>query len=110
MGSLPVQGGASFFNGGGAGSTGRLTTSADFYGWLNGSIINTLFQDAVCGDGVCNTPEEVAAVGRFGWCAARSARPDPTFRPRVPPPSPHAASPERIEARSALGPRPRRPR
>ena len=24
-------------------------------------------QDAVCGDGVCSSPEETPGVGRFGW-------------------------------------------
>ena len=67
MGSLPVTQATSFFNGGGPGSTGQLTTNDEFYSWLNDTVIRTMFQDAVCGDGVCSSPEEVPAVGRFGW-------------------------------------------
>jgi hypothetical protein len=72
MGSLPTLSATSFFNGGGPGSTGQLTTNDDFYTWLNESIINHMFHDAVCGDGVCSSPEEVPGVGRFGWCAFAS--------------------------------------
>jgi hypothetical protein len=70
MGSLPITSGTSFFNGGGPGSTGQLTTNDDFYTWLNESIINLMFKDAVCGDRVCSSPEEFPGVGRFGWCEA----------------------------------------
>jgi hypothetical protein len=68
MALLPTNGaGASFFNNGGPGSVGQLSTNAEFYTWLKDSVIDILFQDSLCGDGVCNSPEEVAGVGRFGW-------------------------------------------
>ena len=67
MGSLPTISATSFFNGGGPGSTGQLTTDSDFYTWFNETIIALMYQDAVCGDGVCSSPEEVPGVGRFGW-------------------------------------------
>jgi hypothetical protein len=68
MASLPSNGaGSSFFNGGGPGSVGQLSTNEEFYAWLKSSVIDVLFQDAVCGDGVCDSPEEVPGVGRFGW-------------------------------------------
>lgn len=67
MGSLPTISATSFFNGGGPGSTGQLKTNADFYMWLNESVISLMFKDAICGDGICSSPEEVPGVGRFGW-------------------------------------------
>jgi hypothetical protein len=68
MASLPLNGaGVSFLNGGGPGSVGQLTTNDEFFQWFKGSVIDQLFQDAVCRDGVCDSPEEFKGVGRFGW-------------------------------------------
>ena len=67
MDSLPLHGAGGPFNGGGPGSTGLLSNNDEFYAWLNQSLISTVFIDAVCGDGHCDSPEESAAIGRFGW-------------------------------------------
>ena len=70
MASLPTRGaGSSIFHGSVPGAIGLLDTNDDFYNWLNSTLLAVLYQDAVCGDGVCQSPEEVPGVGRFGWCA-----------------------------------------
>eukprot|EP00897_Mesotaenium_endlicherianum_P009258 jgi/Mesen1/8360/ME000464S07760 len=38
----------------------------DIYSWLNDTIINTIYVDAVCGDGVCSSVEEYPGFGNFG--------------------------------------------
>jgi hypothetical protein len=68
MSSIPTNGAqSSFLNGGGPGSTGILSTSEDFYTWLDRSVLSAVFQDEICGDGVCDSPEEQPGLGRFGW-------------------------------------------
>ena len=66
MESLPINGQGGFFNSGGPGSTGLLTSSSQLLDWLSQTIVPALFQDAVCGDGKCDADEQ-PAVGRFGW-------------------------------------------
>jgi hypothetical protein len=65
--SLPLSGSGLFSNGGGPGSTGLLSTNENLLTWLGESVIPVLFQDAVCGDGKCEAPEEEKGYGRFGW-------------------------------------------
>jgi hypothetical protein len=49
----------------GLGTSGFLRSQQDFIDWLNNSIIQTIFTDEKCGDGLCN-PSEYLGVGRFG--------------------------------------------
>ena len=68
MGTIPINGAhSSFLNGGGPGSNGLLSTNNDLYNWMRNSVLAVVFQDAICGDGICSSPEEMTAVGRFGW-------------------------------------------
>eukprot|EP00291_Cryptomonas_curvata_P001420 CAMPEP_0172199636 /NCGR_PEP_ID=MMETSP1050-20130122/28808_1 /TAXON_ID=233186 /ORGANISM="Cryptomonas curvata, Strain CCAP979/52" /LENGTH=341 /DNA_ID=CAMNT_0012876701 /DNA_START=10 /DNA_END=1032 /DNA_ORIENTATION=+ len=64
--SLPLSGSGLFSNGGGPGSTGLLSSNENLLTWLGESVIPVLFQDAVCGDGKCEAPEEEKGYGRFG--------------------------------------------
>ncbi len=65
--SLPLSGSGLFSNGGGPGSTGLLSSNENLLTWLGDTVIPVLFQDAVCGDGKCDAPEEEKGYGRFGW-------------------------------------------
>ncbi|GJP79153.1 hypothetical protein CLOP_g9398 [Closterium sp. NIES-67] len=47
-------------------SSSTFTGAADFYQWLNTSIIQTLWADFTCGDGTCQRPFQFPAFGRFG--------------------------------------------
>eukprot|EP00271_Cylindrocystis_brebissonii_P022895 TRINITY_DN9019_c0_g1_i11.p1 TRINITY_DN9019_c0_g1~~TRINITY_DN9019_c0_g1_i11.p1 ORF type:complete len:389 (+),score=30.12 TRINITY_DN9019_c0_g1_i11:111-1277(+) len=38
----------------------------DIYDWLNTSIVQNVWADPPCGDGVCSSPAEYPAFGRFG--------------------------------------------
>ncbi len=68
MASLPNNGaGSSLFHGNVPGTTGQLTTSDEFYTWLSQNVIAVLYKDAQCGNRICESPEEVPGVGRFGW-------------------------------------------
>ena len=65
--SLPTSGqGSSVFNAAVSGATGVLQSNDQFYSWLNGTI-QSIYSDAVCGNGVCDFPEETKGLGRFGW-------------------------------------------
>ncbi len=66
MAYLPVNGQGGFFNAGGAGAIGLLTSSDQLIAWLSQTIVPALFQDAVCGDGQCDADED-PGLGRFGW-------------------------------------------
>jgi hypothetical protein len=66
MASLPVNGQGGFFNAGGPGANGLLTSSDQLFDWLGQTILPALFKDAVCGDGQCDADEE-PSIGRFGW-------------------------------------------
>eukprot|EP00271_Cylindrocystis_brebissonii_P012760 TRINITY_DN31_c0_g1_i5.p1 TRINITY_DN31_c0_g1~~TRINITY_DN31_c0_g1_i5.p1 ORF type:complete len:1582 (+),score=269.36 TRINITY_DN31_c0_g1_i5:725-5470(+) len=46
-----------------------FSTTDDVYNWLNQSILQTIWTDASCGNGVCERPNEFEAWGRFG-CAS----------------------------------------
>jgi hypothetical protein len=72
MASLPTNGQGGFFNAGGPGATGLLTSSDQLIDWLSQTIVPALFQDAVCGDGQCDADED-SGLGRFGWyyCSVR---------------------------------------
>jgi hypothetical protein len=65
MSSLPTNGQGGYFNAGGPGATGILSSSDDVIAWLQ-EIIPTIFSDAVCGDGSCDADEK-QGLGRFGW-------------------------------------------
>ncbi|CAI5468334.1 unnamed protein product [Closterium sp. Yama58-4] len=41
----------------------------DFYSWINDSIIQVVWKDPPCGNGICERPLEFEAFGRFG-CSA----------------------------------------
>jgi len=62
---LPTMGQGGFQNTG-PGSVGFLSSSQDFYDWMDKAFISQMFTDPVCGDGVCDSPEEYAGFGRFG--------------------------------------------
>ena len=64
--SLPTTGQGSVFNSGGPGATGMLASSSDLLSWFSQTLVPTLFQDAVCGDGQCDF-DESRGLGRFGW-------------------------------------------
>ena len=69
MASLPTNGaGSSIFHGSTPGTNGLLSTNDQFYSWLSQNVMGVLFKDAECGNGICESPEEVPGVGRFGWC------------------------------------------
>eukprot|EP00897_Mesotaenium_endlicherianum_P009263 jgi/Mesen1/8365/ME000464S07769 len=55
---------------------------ADIYSWLNDTIINTIYKDAECGDGVCSAPEEYPGFGTFG-CQADCGSLTRTFGPQL---------------------------
>ena len=65
---LPTMGQGGFQNTG-PGSTGFLSSDKDFYAWMDKALVSQMFIDPVCGDGVCDSPEEYAGFGRFG-CAS----------------------------------------
>jgi len=44
----------------------ELTRSDDFYDWLEGNLIDQVYTDPACGDGVCDSPDEFPGFGRFG--------------------------------------------
>ena len=68
MASLPTNGaGSSFAHGSTPGTNGLISSNDEFYGWLQQSVIGALFKDAQCGNRICESPEEVPGVGRFGW-------------------------------------------
>ncbi|CAI5979874.1 unnamed protein product, partial [Closterium sp. NIES-65] len=46
-----------------------MNSPDDFYTWLNDSIIQVVWKDPPCGNGICERPLEFEAFGRFG-CSA----------------------------------------
>ena len=50
----------------------EFTSSREIIDWASG-VVNTLWTDAVCGDGVCSEPFEFPEYGRFG-CKADCLR------------------------------------
>jgi hypothetical protein len=46
--------------------TAELTRADDFYDWLEGSLIDPIYEDPACGDGICDSPDEYPGFGRFG--------------------------------------------
>ncbi|CAI5535095.1 unnamed protein product [Closterium sp. Naga37s-1] len=47
-------------------SSNTFAGPADFYDWLNSTIVQTLWADLPCGDGTCDRPFQFPAFGRFG--------------------------------------------
>ena len=109
MASLPTRGaGSSIFHGSVPGAIGLLDTNEDFCTWLNSTLLAVLYQDAVCGDGTCQSPEEVPGVGRFGWCFFPSQHLTSESGPRLPAmshPSPRCTNCVRALILRSLGPR-----
>ena len=66
MASLPTNGQGGFFNAGGPGSSGMLASPDQLLQWMGQSVVPSLFQDSVCGDGQCDADEQ-RGFGRFGW-------------------------------------------
>ncbi|EKX32347.1 hypothetical protein GUITHDRAFT_121488 [Guillardia theta CCMP2712] len=62
---LPSMRSGGFMNSG-VGATGYIRNNDDLYSWLQQSILPSVFQDPVCGDGVCDSPAEYPGFGRFG--------------------------------------------
>jgi hypothetical protein len=52
----------------GPGTSGFLASERDVYDWMDGSLFSSAFSDPLCGDGVCDSPDEYPGFGRFG-CA-----------------------------------------
>eukprot|EP00961_Rhodomonas_salina_P162754 2192495-Rhodomonas_salina.1 len=46
--------------------TRSLRSSNDLYNWMSSKLVDHIFVDPTCGDGVCEAPEEYAGFGRFG--------------------------------------------
>ncbi|CAI7891251.1 unnamed protein product [Closterium sp. NIES-53] len=46
--------------------TNTLSGPEDFYTWLNDTILQVVWKDPPCGNGVCERPLEFPAFGRFG--------------------------------------------
>mmetsp|Transcript_53306 Transcript_53306/g.111239 ORF Transcript_53306/g.111239 Transcript_53306/m.111239 type:complete len:338 (-) Transcript_53306:4223-5236(-) len=44
---------------------GNLNADADFYNWLSATVLD-IFKPTVCGNGVCEGPDEYPGFGRFG--------------------------------------------
>ncbi|EKX32346.1 hypothetical protein GUITHDRAFT_121487 [Guillardia theta CCMP2712] len=65
IGDLPTYLSGGFMNSG-VGATGYIRNNDDLYSWLQQSILPSVFQDPVCGDGVCDSPAEYPGFGRFG--------------------------------------------
>ena len=51
---------------------GPIASVDDVYAWLRG-LLQAVWRDPVCGDGVCEAPFEYAQYGRFG-CRADCGR------------------------------------
>eukprot|EP00960_Hanusia_phi_P072159 767716-Hanusia_phi.AAC.2 len=62
---LPTTGSGGYTNSG-VGANGFLSNVNEFYSWLNDALIKEVFNDPVCGDGKCDTPDEYPGFGRFG--------------------------------------------
>jgi hypothetical protein len=55
-----------------------LNSKDDITSWLGESIFPLVFQDSVCGDGICQEDEELG-IGRFGWFATFFCKFDSLF-------------------------------
>ncbi|EKX47388.1 hypothetical protein GUITHDRAFT_106834 [Guillardia theta CCMP2712] len=65
VGKLPTTGSGGYTNSG-VGANGFLSNVDEFYTWLNDALIKQVFNDPVCGDGKCDSPDEYPGFGRFG--------------------------------------------
>ena len=45
--------------------SGSIPTDILFYDWFGG-VVNSMFPSALCGNGICESPEEYPGFGRFG--------------------------------------------
>ena len=57
----------------GIGTSGYLSSQSEFLDWLKSSVLERIFVDEKCGDGVCGR-SEYAGSGRFG-CSLDSSWP-----------------------------------
>eukprot|EP00961_Rhodomonas_salina_P135251 1819678-Rhodomonas_salina.1 len=46
--------------------TFALKSTDEFFTWFGDNIVDRIFRDPICGDGVCEQPHEFPSVGRFG--------------------------------------------
>ena len=49
--------------------TMALTSKDDFTTWFGEKLVNQVFTDSYCGNGVCESPDEYPGFGRFGCIA-----------------------------------------
>ncbi|EKX45447.1 hypothetical protein GUITHDRAFT_108711 [Guillardia theta CCMP2712] len=68
IGQLPTLGTGGYTNSN-VGAAGMLKSSNDFYAWLSKAVISNVFTDPICGDGVCDAPDEYPGFSRFGCVA-----------------------------------------
>eukprot|EP00282_Hemiselmis_andersenii_P034297 CAMPEP_0169474338 /NCGR_PEP_ID=MMETSP1042-20121227/26204_1 /TAXON_ID=464988 /ORGANISM="Hemiselmis andersenii, Strain CCMP1180" /LENGTH=378 /DNA_ID=CAMNT_0009588363 /DNA_START=27 /DNA_END=1160 /DNA_ORIENTATION=- len=61
------------------GATGVLNDAEEFYEWFGVNVLNRVYVDEVCGDGLCESPNEYTGFGRFG-CLKDCGRYDNTTR------------------------------
>lgn len=62
----------------GADGTGGFvfSSTSEVFEWINNSIIQEIWQDASCGNGICERPDEYMAFGRFGCLSDCGANPN----------------------------------
>mmetsp|Transcript_40849 Transcript_40849/g.83567 ORF Transcript_40849/g.83567 Transcript_40849/m.83567 type:complete len:1272 (-) Transcript_40849:1118-4933(-) len=46
--------------------TFALKSTDEFYEWFGSELVDRVFRDPICGDGICEQPHEFPSVGRFG--------------------------------------------
>jgi len=46
-----------------------VSKAQDILDWVDATLVDAIFQDAKCGNGICESPSESPGFGRFG-CAA----------------------------------------
>ncbi len=68
MTTLPTNGAGSWIGNGAVPLANGMLDVEDIYTWLGDVILPSVFQDAVCGDGVCDELQEERGIGEFGWC------------------------------------------
>ena len=65
LNDLPETGMDGYFREGAA-AVGYVTEVEELYDWLQNIIVENIFTDPVCGDGICDSPKEYPGFGRFG--------------------------------------------
>jgi hypothetical protein len=67
MTTLPANGAGSWVGNGAVPLANGILGTEDIYSWLGDVILPAVFQDAVCGDGICDERQEEKGIGQFGW-------------------------------------------